>query len=62
MLIYNATKDDKDGWDFELKLSQNEIDYLVNFSVGQLLQAGMIELEQKEGEQKVDLPTVGTVN
>ncbi len=54
MLITNAKKTEGE-WDFDLQLRDEEVDYLVNFAVANLLQAGTIAVEEKAEQQEVDL-------
>jgi hypothetical protein len=55
MLIYNAKKNDANDWDFDLKLTEEEVDYLVNMSVSTLLTMGTISLVEQDSEQHIDL-------
>lgn len=54
MLITNAKKTEGE-WDFDLQLRDEEVDYLVNFAVANLLQAGTITVQEKAEQQEVDL-------
>ena len=56
MLISNARKDTDGEWQFDLNLEQNEVDYLVNFSVQMLLAQGALTLTEQDEEQEVELP------
>jgi hypothetical protein len=56
MLVFNAAKDDNNDWDFDLKLTNDEVNYLVNVGISQLLTAGTITLEEQQGQQEVNLP------
>ena len=57
MLIYNAQKDDKDQWDFDTKLTQDEVSFLVNYAITNLLTEGLITVAQEQEEQDIPLPT-----
>ena len=57
MLVYNANNE-SGQWEFDLQLTNQEVDYLVNLAVGQLLTAGMISVTSQLEEQKVTLPAI----
>jgi hypothetical protein len=57
LIIYNAHKDDDNSWDFDLKLTDEEVNYLVHMSIQGLLEAGVISLSEVDGEQHIPLPT-----
>ena len=64
MIILNAKRESESEWNFDLKLTQDEVDYLVNTAVGALILAGQIHIEEKAEAQEVQLhaPVQETIN
>lgn len=57
MYISNAKKTSEDEWDFDLKASADEVEYLVNLAVGVLIINGQVALQEQEQEQEITLDT-----
>lgn len=57
IIKYNKKNVDDQTTDFELKLSDPELNFLVNFAIESLIQMGAIAVQQNsEEEQIVSLP------
>lgn len=55
MLIKNARKNDT-NWEFDLDLTETEVDFMVNFAMLNLLEAGVVSVKEQEEAQEVVLP------
>jgi hypothetical protein len=54
MLIYNARQENGD-WDFDMKVTNQEVAFLVNHSITSLITQGLISLKEQKEEQEIDL-------
>lgn len=57
MIIKNA-EHGEEGWSFDLSLTNEEVDYLVNHSIASLMDRGLINLLEQEEPQEFELPGV----
>lgn len=55
MYISNARRTNNEDWDFDIKASNNEVEYLVNLAVGVLIVNGQLALQEKDEEQVVSI-------
>jgi hypothetical protein len=55
MFITNAKKTSDTEWDFDLKASADEVEYLVNLAVGILIVNGQIALQEQDNTQEVQV-------
>lgn len=55
MIITNARKDDEGAWQFNLNMSDKEVDFLVNISVHSLIKLGIIHVNECGGDQTIDI-------
>lgn len=55
MIISNCVVDSDDNYEFDLKVTKEETEFLVDFAVRSLIQTGLIKLALDEAEQELDL-------
>lgn len=55
MLIKNISQNKDGTLDFELKMDQQEADFLISFAINTLLNNGAIMINEEDGDTQVDL-------
>lgn len=67
MIITNAIKEEDNTWTFDLKLTNEEVEILVDYGVQTMLRQGLLILQEQDEEQNIPLPgsnftSTGTIN
>jgi len=55
MLIKNISQNKDGTLDFELKMEQQEADFLISFAINTLLNNGAIQINEEDEDTQVDL-------
>lgn len=55
MLIKNARKTEDNSWEFSLFTTEDEVSFLINYSVLSLIKKGILQIESGVEEQEVSL-------
>ncbi len=56
MIIHNAKKENTGDWSFDLQVTNDEVEQLVNLSVKTLIAEGIISLVEQEEAQTIEMP------
>lgn len=57
MIITDARKEETGNWEFDLQITNEEVEQLVNLSIQTLIREGAISLSEQEEQQVIALPT-----
>ena len=57
IIITDARKEETGNWEFDLQITNEEVEQLVNLSIQTLIREGIISLCEQDEQQVISLPT-----